>query len=92
MKILNRILILLTLSLVTQQVVATHLVGGNLGYTYLGETAPGSQIYRYQINMQFYMNCGDNSNFETFQDLLNTSQNGTLPVGVKFSKRSWNWH
>ncbi|MBK9535976.1 MAG: gliding motility-associated C-terminal domain-containing protein [Flavobacteriales bacterium] len=82
MKILNRILILLTLSLVTQQVVATHLVGGNLGYTYLGETAPGSQIYRYQINMQFYMNCGDNSNFETFQDLLNTSQNGTLPVGV----------
>jgi len=25
---------------------ATHLVGGNLGYVYQGETAPGSQIYR----------------------------------------------
>lgn len=68
--------------MMTQQVMSTHLVGGNLGYTYLGETAPGSQIYRYQVNMQFYMNCGDNSSFETFQDLLATSQNGTLPVGV----------
>ncbi len=24
---------------------ATHIVGGNLGYTYVGETAPGSQTY-----------------------------------------------
>ncbi len=61
---------------------ATHLVGGNLGYVYLGETFPGSQIYRYQVTMEFYMNCGPNSNFQTFQDLLDQSPNGTLPVGV----------
>lgn len=61
---------------------ATHLVGGNLGYVYLGETFPGSQVYRYQVTMEFYMNCGANSNFQTFQDLLDQSPNGTLPVGV----------
>jgi len=35
---------------------ASHLIGGNLGYTYIGETAPGSQIYRYQLYIQLYMN------------------------------------
>jgi gliding motility-associated-like protein len=61
---------------------ATHLVGGNLGYVYLGETFPGSQVYRYEVTMEFYMNCGPNSNFQTFQELLDQSPNGTLPVGV----------
>ncbi len=61
---------------------ATHLVGGNLGYVYLGETFPGSQVYRYGVTMEFYMNCGPNSNFQTFAELLDQSPNGTLPVGV----------
>jgi lipopolysaccharide assembly outer membrane protein LptD (OstA) len=49
---------------------ATHLIGGNLAYVYQGETAPGSQIYRYQVIMEFYMNCGPNSNFQSLYDLL----------------------
>lgn len=60
---------------------ATHLIGGNLGYTYVGETAPGSQVYRYNVYMQFYMNCGDDSNWETLQELLQTN-GGVMPVGV----------
>jgi gliding motility-associated-like protein len=60
---------------------ATHLIGGNLGYTYIGETAPGSQIYRYEVYMEFYMNCGDDSNWEFLQDLLETN-GGFMPVGV----------
>ncbi|MEO8591282.1 MAG: gliding motility-associated C-terminal domain-containing protein [Flavobacteriales bacterium] len=60
---------------------ATHLIGGNLGYTYLGETSPGSQVYRYQVYMQFYMNCGDDSNWATLAELLATN-GGVMPVGV----------
>lgn len=60
---------------------ATHLIGGNLGYTYVGETAPGSQVYRYIVYMQFYMNCGDDSNWATLQELL-TTNGGFMPVGV----------
>lgn len=60
---------------------ATHLIGGNLGYTYLGETAPGSQVYRYQVYVEFYMNCGDDSNWQFLQEILNTN-GGVMPVGV----------
>lgn len=60
---------------------ATHLIGGNLGYTYLGETAPGSQLYRYQVHLEFYMNCGDDSNWEYLQEILATN-GGVMPVGV----------
>ncbi len=60
---------------------ASHLIGGNLGYTYIGETAPGSQIYRYQLYIQLYMNCGTDSNWPGFGSLLATN-GGVLPVGV----------
>ncbi|MCB9184695.1 MAG: gliding motility-associated C-terminal domain-containing protein [Flavobacteriales bacterium] len=60
---------------------ATHLIGGNLGYAYIGETAPGSQIYRYQVYVEFYMNCGDDSNWQFLYDILNTN-GGVMPVGV----------
>ncbi len=60
---------------------ATHIVGGNLGYTYVGETAPGSQVYRYQVYMQFYLNCGDNSNWPDFFTLLGQDYNTPLQVG-----------
>ena len=78
-RILN-ISALLTAFLVSAPASATHIVGGNLGYTYIGETAPGSQVYRYLVYMQFYLNCGDDSNW-AIQSLLNTN-NGVLPVGV----------
>ncbi|MFH1319186.1 MAG: hypothetical protein ABII90_00845, partial [Bacteroidota bacterium] len=40
---------------------ATHLVGGNLAYEYLGETFPGSGMYRYKITFRTYIDC--NSEF-----------------------------
>lgn len=74
-------LLVLVLFMVALSARATHLIGGNLGYTYLGETAPGSQVYRYQVYMEFYLNCGEDSNWETLQELLETN-NGVMPVGV----------
>jgi gliding motility-associated-like protein len=61
---------------------ATHLVGGDLGYEYLGETNPGSGLYNYRVYMNFYLNCDGTSSFETFYDLLNQDYNTPLPVGV----------
>lgn len=60
---------------------ATHLVGGNLGYVYQGETAPGSQIYRYQVYMEFYLNCGPGSSFQSLYDLLGQDYGQPLTVG-----------
>lgn len=60
---------------------ASHILGGNIGYTYLGETAPGSQMYRYRITMQLYLNCGMDSNYPTLASLLNLNA-GNVPVGV----------
>lgn len=61
---------------------ATHLVGGDLGYEYLGETNPGSGLYNYRVYMNFYLNCDSSSSFETLYDLLNQNYNTPLPVGV----------
>ncbi|MBL8002948.1 MAG: hypothetical protein JNL05_13425, partial [Flavobacteriales bacterium] len=60
---------------------ATHLVGGNLGYVYQGETTPGSGIYRYQVYMEFYLNCGPTSNFQSLYELLGNDYNTPLVVG-----------
>lgn len=78
-RILNHVALLTAFALTTPAQ-ATHLVGGNIGYTYIGETSPGSQVYRYLVYMQFYLNCGDDSNW-ALQSLLNTN-NGIMPVGV----------
>ena len=69
------------LSLYAPTVRATHLIGGNLGYVGLGETAPGSGLYAYQVYMEFYLNCGAGSSFETFYDLLQQDYNTPLVVG-----------
>ncbi len=61
---------------------ATHLIGGNLGYTYLGETFPGSGMYTYQVNMEFYLNCGPDSNWPDFFTLLGEDYGTPLMVGV----------
>lgn len=60
---------------------ATHLVGGNLGYTYVGETSPGSGVYRYTVRMEFYLNCGDDSNWQDFFTLLGQDYGTPLTVG-----------
>lgn len=60
---------------------ASHVIGGNIGYVYLGETAPGSQIYRYKVTMQFYLNCGMESNYQTLSSILSLN-GGQMPVGV----------
>ena len=61
---------------------ATHLVGGNLGYTYVGETSPGSGMYRYNVYIQFFMNCGPQSNFQTLYDLLGQDYGTPITVGA----------
>lgn len=68
--------------LVGLNVQASHLIGGNLGYTYVGETAPGSGLYRYNVYMQFFMNCGPDSNWETLFELLGQNYNTPLEVGA----------
>ena len=60
---------------------ATHLLGGNVGYVYLGETAPGSGQYAYQVYMEFYLNCGSDSNWPTLAALVDAG-GGSLPLGV----------
>ena len=82
MKRILRVLSLLPLLLCSATALATHLVGGNLGYEYIGETAPGSQLYRYRVFLEFYMNCGANSNFQTLEEFLLQSPNGAVPVGI----------
>lgn len=61
---------------------ATHLVGGNLGYVYQGETSPGSGLYRYQVVLEFYLNCGPNSNFQSLYELLGEDYGTPLFVGA----------
>ncbi|MEO8066987.1 MAG: gliding motility-associated C-terminal domain-containing protein [Flavobacteriales bacterium] len=61
---------------------ATHLVGGNLGYTYVGETSPGSGMYRYNVYVQFFMNCGPQSNFQTLYELLGQDYGTPITVGA----------
>lgn len=80
MKLLRAILLSALLPLATSSW-ATHLLGGNVGYVYLGETAPGSGLYAYQVYMEFYLNCGDDSNWQTLGELV-TAGGGSLPLGV----------
>ncbi len=64
-----------------QEAVASHLVGGDLGYEYLGETVPGSGMYRYKLKMRMYLNCGPSSNWPQMQLWLGGAGN-PLYVGV----------
>ncbi|MFT7155939.1 MAG: gliding motility-associated-like protein [Parvicella sp.] len=47
---------------------ATHLVGGNLGYEFIGIF---SGQYRYKVVLTTYTNCGPSSNFTTSEDPIN---------------------
>jgi hypothetical protein len=58
---------------------ATHLIGGNLGYAYVGEISPG--VYRYTVRMEFYLNCGGDSNWPDFYTLLDQDYGTPLQVG-----------
>jgi len=46
--------------------IATHLVGGNLGYEYVGIQPDGT--YRYKITGTTYINCDGDSNFDDPED------------------------
>ena len=61
---------------------ATHLVGGNVGYNYIGETTPGSGMYRYEVYLEFFMNCGPNSNWQSLYQLLGQDYGTPLVVGA----------
>ncbi len=60
---------------------ATHIVGGDLGYEFLGETAPGTNMFRYKLKVRIYLNCGASSNFPTIVDWLG-SPDIPLRIGV----------
>ena len=81
---LRTVMLTFALSLVggvVQELKASHLVGGDLGYEYLGETVPGSNMYRYKLKMRMYLNCGPSSNWPQMQLWLQGAAN-PLHVGV----------
>lgn len=53
----------IALFILSGNVMSSHLVGGDVGYEYLGETAPGSGQFRYKLKMRMYLNCGATSNW-----------------------------
>ena len=61
---------------------ATHLVGGELGYRSLGETAPGSGLFRYAVDLRLYLNCGPSSNFQDFTEFLASVPAQTITIGI----------
>lgn len=73
--------VFLLLATIGQQARASHLVGGDLGYEYLGEGVPGSGMYRYKLKMRMYLNCGPSSNWPQMIDWLGGETN-PLRVGV----------
>lgn len=64
-----------------QEAVASHLVGGDVGYEYMGETVPGSNMFRYRLKMRMYLNCGSSSNWPQMSLWLGGETN-PLRVGV----------
>ncbi len=60
---------------------ATHIVGGDLGYEFIGETAPGTNMFRYKLKVRIYLNCGASSNFPTILTWLG-DQSVPLRIGV----------
>ena len=76
-----RLLALVTFLFTIPEVRATHLVGGDLGYEFIGETAPGSGQFRYKLKLRLYINCGASSSYPSIIDVLGGSTT-PLPVGV----------
>ena len=76
-----RYLLLLLVFACCHRANATHIVGGDLGYQYLGETAPGTGEYRYKLILRLFVNCGPSSSYPSVIDILGSESTG-LPVGV----------
>lgn len=80
--IIRSIVLTALFAVISIQAKATHLVGGDLGYEYIGETAPGSQVYRYRVFLNIYLNCDNTSNFDSFFTLLGQDYNTPVPLGI----------
>lgn len=78
--LLSRTLGLLLFITAATNTKATHIVGGDLGYRYMGETAPGTGEYRYKLILRLYFNCGQGSSYPSITALLGPGE--TLPIGV----------
>lgn len=78
---LMRLLLLIPAFTLAMAASATHIVGGDLGYRYLGETAPGTGEYRYKLILRLFVNCGPGSSFPSVIDIVGSPTTG-LPVGV----------
>ena len=59
-----RVLFILILNFILlSNILATHLVGGNLAYEFVGVQPNGD--YRYKLKLNYYFDCGPNSSFPT---------------------------
>jgi len=76
---LKRLVVLAIFLIIGINSFATHLVGGNLGYQYIGTVVVGGVTqYRYKITLTTYTNCGPDAN-PFFQ---NEPEPGPLTVGI----------
>ncbi len=76
---IKRYLALLSILIFSFSASATHLVGGNLGYEYIGTVIEGGVTkYRYKIILTTYTNCGPDAN-PAFQV---EPEQGPLFVGI----------
>ncbi len=82
MYLTRRLLFPCLFALTTLPAAATHLVGGELGYRWLGETAPGSGQFRYAVDLKLYLNCGPNSNFQDFAAFLAQVPGQQITIGL----------
>jgi gliding motility-associated-like protein len=69
-------LLLIALVAAAFGVQANHIVGGDMSYTYLGETSPGSGLYRYSIRVRMYLKEG-----QGITSYL-APETGPAPVGI----------
>lgn len=76
---LNRFIVCICFLLLGYNSNATHLIGGNLGYEYIGPVVIGGVTkYRYKIILTTYTNCGPDAN-PAFQI---EPESGPLYVGI----------
>ncbi|HEY0977750.1 MAG TPA: gliding motility-associated C-terminal domain-containing protein [Flavobacteriales bacterium] len=61
---------------------ASHLVGGELGYVYLGPSPLGNGYGRYEIVLNLHINCNSQSEVPYFQQMLSESADGMLSAGI----------
>lgn len=87
------VLLLLLLGLAQPQAQASHLLGGEMTYSYLGALGPAGTPFRYRITVLIYVNAGPSSSVPDGRpsigvNFYNKSQNGALIRSVNVPRLS----